>query len=186
MLRLARNIRGRYLLAIDLVGIVAAAYLALAMRLDGLVAPLSVPAFPLIVVLLVSMRTAVNVRLGLYSRRWRFASVPELERIVGAAALGSLVAMAVFYGAAILGDAGWTEGFPRSFWPIELLLSITFLGGVRFGIRAAADSVPSIGSCRGRRPPGDAPVWCGGRRRARGQVRDALQGFGGAPRRVPR
>ena len=145
ILRLARNIRGRYLLAIDLVGIVAAAYLALAMRLDGLVAPLNVPAFPLIVVLLVSMRTAVNVRLGLYSRRWRFASVPELERIVGAAALGSLVAMAVFYGAAILGDAGWTQGFPRSFWPIELLLSITFLGGVRFGIRAAADSVSAGG-----------------------------------------
>ena len=60
-LRLARNIRGRYLLAIDLVGIVVAAYLALAMRLDGIAAPLDVPAFPLIVVLLVSVRTAVNM-----------------------------------------------------------------------------------------------------------------------------
>jgi FlaA1/EpsC-like NDP-sugar epimerase len=144
-LRLARNIRGRYLLAIDLVGIVMAAYLALALRLDGLAAPLDIAAFPLIVVLLVAVRTAVNVWLGLYSRRWRFASVPELERIVGAAALGSLVAMAVFYGTAMLGEAGRTEGFPRSFWPIELLLSITFLGGVRFSIRAAADSVRASG-----------------------------------------
>ena len=144
-LRFARDIRGRYLLGIDLVGIVLAAYLALAMRLDGLGAPLDVPAFPLIVVLLVSIRTAVNIWLGLYSRRWRFASVPELERIVGAAALGSLVAMAVFYGTATLGDEAWMAGFPRSFWPIELLLSITFLGGVRFGIRAAADSVQSPG-----------------------------------------
>ena len=82
-LRLARNIRGRYLLAIDLVGIVVAAYVALALRLDRISGPILVPAFPLIVVLLVSVRTAVNIRLGLYSRRWRFASVPELERIVG-------------------------------------------------------------------------------------------------------
>ena len=145
ILRLARNIRGRYLLAIDLLGIVAAAYLALAIRLDSLAAPLNVPAFPLIVALLLAARTAVNVRLGLYSRRWRFASVPELERIVGAAALGSVIAMAVFYGTAIVGGSAWTEGFPRSFWPIELLLSVTFLGGVRFGIRAAADSVPARG-----------------------------------------
>ena len=144
-LRVARNIRGRYLLAIDLVGIVVAAYLALVIRFDSLAAPLSVPAFPLIVALLLSVRTAVNVRLGMYSRRWRFASIPELERIVGAVALGSLVAMAVFYGTAVIGGPEWTEGFPRSFWLIELLLSVTFLGGVRFGIRAAADSVPAWG-----------------------------------------
>jgi FlaA1/EpsC-like NDP-sugar epimerase len=151
VLRLARNIRGRYLLAIDLAGIVLAAYLALAMRLDGVMAPLEVPAFPLILVLLVSVRTAVNVRLGLYSRRWRFASVPELERIVGAAALGSLVAVVVFYGTAMVGNETWTHGFPRTFWPIELLLSVAFLGGVRFGIRAAADSVQA----RGRGAAGD-------------------------------
>ncbi len=126
-------------------GIVAAAYLALAMRLDGVESPFDIRAFPLIVLLLVSVRTAVNIRLGLYSRRWRFASVPELERIVGAAALGSLVAMAVFYGTAMLGDTSWTAGFPRTFWPIELLLSIAFLGGTRFGIRAAAESFVARG-----------------------------------------
>ena len=145
ILRLARDIRGRYLLAIDLVGIVVAAYLALALRLDGLTAPLGVPAFPLIVLLLISVRTGVNVLLGLYSRRWRFASIPELERIVGAVALGSLVAMVTFYGTAAIGGPEWTDGFPRSFWFIEFLLSVSFLGGVRFGIRAAADSVPARG-----------------------------------------
>ena len=123
-----------------------AAYLALVIRFDSLAAPLSVPAFPLIVALLLSVRTAVNVRLGMYSRRWRFASIPELERIVGAVALGSLVAMAVFYGTAVIGGSAWTEGFPRSFWLIELLLSVTFLGGVRFGIRAAAEFGARAGS----------------------------------------
>ncbi len=142
-LRNARGLRGRYLVAIDLVGIVAAAYVAMALRMDRISGPTLVPAFPLIVVLLLSVRTAVNIRLGLYSRRWRFASVPELERILVAVALGSLVSMAVFYGTAEVGSGSWTNGFPRSFWPIELLLSVAILGGVRFGIRAAADGVPS-------------------------------------------
>ncbi len=142
-LRITRGIRGRYLLAIDLVGIVVAACLALALRVDRLSAPLHLPAFPIVVLLLLSVRTLVNVRLGLYSRRWRYASVPELGRTVGAAALGSVAAIPVFYGPSLVVTGSWTVGFPRSFWPIELLLSIAILGGVRFGIRAAADGVAS-------------------------------------------
>jgi FlaA1/EpsC-like NDP-sugar epimerase len=141
--RLARGIRGRYLVAIDLLGIVLAAYVALALRLDRLSAPLHVPAFPLIVMLLLSVRSIVNVEVGLYSRRWRYASVPELGRTLGAAALGSIVAISVFYGTSIVGNGTWTAGFPRTFWPIELLLSIAILGGVRFVIRGAADVVTS-------------------------------------------
>ena len=140
---IARGVRGRYLLVIDLVGIVVAAYVALALRFDRISGPFMVPAFPLVVVLLLTVRTSVNTRLGLYTRRWRYASVPELERIVWAAALGSLVSLAVFYGMSVLGDGSLAEGFPRSFWPIELLLSVAILGGVRFGIRIAADGVPS-------------------------------------------
>jgi FlaA1/EpsC-like NDP-sugar epimerase len=144
VVRATRHLRGRYLLVIDLAGIVIAAYVALALRFDRITGPIMVPAFPLIVVLLLAVRTSTNVRLGMYSRRWRFASVPELERIIGAVALGSLVSMAVFYGTAVLGNGTWAEGFPRSFWPIELLLSVAILGGVRFGIRIAADLSPSL------------------------------------------
>ncbi len=144
LFRFARDVRGRYLVAIDLLGIVLAAYVAMALRLDLISGPFLVPAFPLIVILLLSVRTAVNIRLGLYRRRWRFASVPELMRIVGAATLGSVVAMVVFYGASALSGGSWTAGFPRSFWPIELLLSIAILGGVRFAIRAAAEGVPAM------------------------------------------
>ncbi len=139
--RATRDIRGRLLLAIDLLGIVVGAYIALALRLDRVTAPLMQPAFPLIVILLLSVRTVINIRLGLYSRRWRYASIPELGRVVGAAALGSVVAMAVFYGTSLLGASGWTDGFPRSFWPIEFLLCISILGGARFAIRAAAEWV---------------------------------------------
>ncbi len=154
-----RGLRGRHLLVIDLAGIVVAAYLALAFRLDRVSAPLLVPAFPLVVGLLLAVRTSINVWLGMYSRRWRFASVPELERIVRAATLGSLATIGIFYGFSLAGDGSWTVGFPRSFWPIELLLSIAILGGVRFSIRAAAEGIPS--STRGAAPRPQATLLYG-------------------------
>jgi FlaA1/EpsC-like NDP-sugar epimerase len=135
--RFVAEVRGRALLAVDLVGIIVAAYLALALRFDRLAGPFSLPAFPMVVGLLLAVRTIVDIQLGLYSRRWRFASVPDLERIAGAVALGSLVAAAIFYGASWLAGTSWPDGFPRSFWLAEALLSVAFLGGVRFGIRAA-------------------------------------------------
>ncbi len=133
------HLRGRYLLAVDLVGIAVASYIALALRLDRVSAPWSIPAFPAVVVLLLATRTIVNINLGLYSRRWRNASVPDLERIAAAVALGSLISIVIFYGASTLAGSPAVTEFPRSFWPIEALLSITILGGVRFGIRAASE-----------------------------------------------
>ena len=152
VVRFAAGLLGRYLFAVDLVGIVVAAYVALALRFDRLSGPFLVPAFPLVVGLLLAVRTITNTRLGLYSRRWRFASVPDVERIVAAVALGSLVSVVVFYGASALGHATWPDGFPRSFWVAELLLSVAVLGGVRFGIRAASDLArsPSHGSAADR------------------------------------
>jgi FlaA1/EpsC-like NDP-sugar epimerase len=133
------RLRGRYLLTIDLLGIVAASYLAVALRYDRVSGPVFVPAFPAVVALLLTSRTIVNIRLGLYSRHWRNASVADLERIVAAVAVGSLVSMALFYGASWLGGNTEVSAFPRSFWPIEALLSVAILGGVRFGIRAASE-----------------------------------------------
>jgi FlaA1/EpsC-like NDP-sugar epimerase len=146
VLRFAAGLRGRYLFAIDLIGIVVAAYVALALRFDRISGPFLAPAFPVVVGLLLAVRTIVNVRLGLYSRRWRFASVPDLERIVAAVALGSLVAVVTFYGASAIAHTTWTEGFPRSFWLAELLLSVAIVGGVRFGIRAASDRARDPGT----------------------------------------
>ncbi len=137
--RLTSNLRGRYLLAVDLVGIVIAAYVALAFRFDQISAPIHLAAFPLVVGLLLAVRTIFNIRLGLYTRHWRFASVPDLERIVLCVALGSATSVIIFYGCTALAGATWGDGFPRSFWIAELLLSIAVLGGVRFGIRAASE-----------------------------------------------
>ena len=139
---------------IDLAGIVVAAYVALALRFDRLTGPVFVTAFPIVVGLLLAVRTVTNIRLGLYRRRWRFASVADLERIVLAVALGSLISLVMFYAACALGGAPWAEGFPRSFWLGELVLSVSILGGVRFGIRAASEltSRSSHGIASGQLP----------------------------------
>src|SRR4029079_11971345 len=105
--RAAVRVRGRHLLVLDLVAIVVAAYLALAIRYDRLFAALpSLPTLQVIAILLVG-RTLINIRGGLYGRRWRFASVPDLQRIVVAVGLGSFVAATVFYAAATIVDPSW-------------------------------------------------------------------------------
>ncbi len=86
-----------------------------------------------------AIRTLTNVRLGLYSRRWGYASVADLVRIVCAVLLGSIISALVFYSAAYLLNGPWAVGFPRSFWFIEALVAVAILGGVRFAIRAASD-----------------------------------------------
>ncbi len=60
--------------------------------------------------------------------------------------LGSAISLLLFYGSSYLGGGTWANGFPRSFWIIELLLSVAILGGVRFGIRAASDAAPTAAS----------------------------------------
>ncbi len=82
------------------------------------------------------------MRYGLYSRRWRFASVPDLGRIAFAVLVGSIAAVALVYGASALPNVTQTEGFPRSFWLIEMLITGAVLGGIRFSIRAASEWAP--------------------------------------------
>ena len=166
-------------------GIFVAAYIALALRFDRLRGPFFVPAFPVVVGLLLAVRTIVNIQLGLYSRRWRFASVPDLERIVAAVALGSLGIAGLFYGRVLVADTSWPDGFPRSFWLAEALLSIAILGGVRFGIRAA----PEPGARPERRGLSamarDAPVRCRPHGRTAGAVGPAGSARGRRAGRVP-
>jgi FlaA1/EpsC-like NDP-sugar epimerase len=133
------RVRGRHLFALDLVGMVGAAYLALSLSFDRLIglqaASRVVPALAMLLV----VRTTIDVRRGLYSRRWRFASVSDLTRIAVAVALGSSAGVVIFYGSTALGLGGWADGFPASFWPIEMLLSVAVLGVSRFAVRAASE-----------------------------------------------
>lgn len=142
VVQLAARIRGRHLLILDVLAIVGAAYVALDLRYDGLLGLDGVALYLPIVAVLLAARIGSNVRFGLYSRGWRFASVPDLARIVAAGLLGSAIAFVVVYAIAFLTGASITEGFPRSFWVMELLMTVAALGGMRFGIRATSEWMP--------------------------------------------
>lgn len=141
--RLTGRLRGRHLLMVDLLGIVAAAYLALALRYDNVIGTDRFVPFLPIVFVLVAVRVVTNIWFGLYNRRWQFASVPDLERIAAAVLVGSIAAGAIVYAASFVSIVPWTDGFPRSFWLVEALIAGAVFGGVRFSIRAASDWAPA-------------------------------------------
>jgi FlaA1/EpsC-like NDP-sugar epimerase len=144
--RFVGRLRGRHLLIVDLVGIVAAAYLALALRDDDMVSLADFGKFLPIIAILLAARLAANVRLGLYSRGWRFASIPDLERILAAVVVGTLAALTTVFVASILSGVSWTADLPRGFWLAEAVISAGILGGVRLTIRAGSDWAPTVTS----------------------------------------
>jgi FlaA1/EpsC-like NDP-sugar epimerase len=119
-----------------------ATYLALALRYDEAIGIDRLAHWLPIFVILIAARLMVFVTFGLYSRRWHFASVPDLERIAVAVAAGSIIAASVVYATSVWPGSTWTEDFPRSFWLVELLITGALVGGLRFGIRAASDWAP--------------------------------------------
>ena len=131
-----RSLRGRHLLIIDMFAIVASIYLALSLRIDGLLGLDSLAPYLPIALLPLAVRPLVNVRFGLYRRAWGYASVPELSQIVWAVIVGTVICVALFFAVLLPLRAPQAMAFPKSFWILEMILSLAMIGGVRFFIRA--------------------------------------------------
>ena len=136
LVSIGRAPRGRHLLVLDLIAIVASFYLALALRYDAIVSYDATAVFLPILLLTVLVRLVVNVRFGLYQRAWGHASVPELTQVVWAMIAGTVICLVVFYGVMRPAGIGTPPAFPRSFWILELILCLAMIGGFRFFIRA--------------------------------------------------
>jgi FlaA1/EpsC-like NDP-sugar epimerase len=136
---MAAHVRGRHLFALDAIGVVFGAYFCLAVCVPGSENPATFVAYlPVVAILLVS-RSLTDVRCGLYRQAWRFASVPDLGRIGTAVAVGSVASLGVVYGAASATGTSIAVGIPVSFWMMEALVAVVFLGAPRYAIRALAD-----------------------------------------------
>ncbi|MGA7966979.1 MAG: nucleoside-diphosphate sugar epimerase/dehydratase [Gammaproteobacteria bacterium] len=86
------------------------------------------------------LQGAVFVYFGLYRGDWRFASVPDLVRIVKAVAIGTaLCALAIFLVTRL-------EHVPRSVLPIYAFLLVAGLGGPRFVYRWIKDRKLYVGA----------------------------------------
>ncbi len=137
------KIGARHLLALDLVATVIGIYTAVTLRFDGR------PGVELLVSLMpgillpLATRPLVNWQLGLYRRLWRYASARDMVRVLQACLAATLLAMVVFYGLLLPLHVPGSDGFPRSFWAIELLLALALQGGGRFLVRIVSDTLPS-------------------------------------------
>ena len=145
VVRLISRLRGRHLLAIDFVGVCLAGYVALSMGFDHTLGLDKLSQVILVPALVVLVRLVSNGKLGLYSRGWRFASVPDLTRIALAGIVGTLIAFGIVRVGSATTTMAWDAAMPRSFWIVELMLSVAVIGGVRFAIRAASEWAPEPG-----------------------------------------
>jgi FlaA1/EpsC-like NDP-sugar epimerase len=146
------GLRARGLFFLDVVGVAIAVYVSLGLRSDWLTEAWSFnPHLPVLLMLPIAVRPAVNYAVGLYRPLWRHAGVLEVMTLLRAALIGSVVSIGLFYLMLAAFGLIFQAGFPRSYWVLEGLLSLGFMAGPRFAILAmASDSwrVPAPGAAR--------------------------------------
>jgi FlaA1/EpsC-like NDP-sugar epimerase len=131
-------IRNRYLLLGDLLLIVVSVFISYALRLDLPTAfPVYLPSALFMMGVSLVIKPLVYYFFGLYRRMWIYASIKELKVIAIAVTSASLLVAAVMIALFTLGAF---FGFPRSILIIDWLISLVFVGGLRFSMRVLAES----------------------------------------------
>ncbi len=132
------NIRNRYILAGDLVLMAASIFISYALRLElGATFTFYLPSAFWMLALAILIKPAVYYSFGLYRRMWIYASTRELMVIISAVSTASIFMLLGMIG---LFSAGAYSGFPRTVIGIDWLLSIIFVGGLRFSMRLLAEA----------------------------------------------
>lgn len=136
------NIRNRYVFLLDLIFMVFSVLGAYALRLEigALFYFYLRSAYWMIAVSLV-VKTLVYYFFGMYRRMWVYASVKELRLIIGAVTTASALVAGIMV---LLSALEVFHGFPRMVLIIDWLLSVAFVGGVRFLVRLFAESFNSL------------------------------------------
>ena len=126
------QLRNRHFFFLDLIFLLLAPWLALALRLDTLTIPQNFHV-GLFVYTAVSLciRLPIFYQFDLYRRFWRYASIDELRQIVIAVLLSTVIAVPSF----ILLSSLLDFSFARSVFISDTLLVLCWVGGVRFAVR---------------------------------------------------
>jgi FlaA1/EpsC-like NDP-sugar epimerase len=103
--------------------------LALQIRFDGAVPPVYATLARQTILLLLAARMLAFLSLGLFHGVWRYAGLPELEKIIAGTTLGSAVAFTIE-------TLVLAERSPRSVYIGEWLASLVFIGGARVVLRS--------------------------------------------------
>lgn len=147
------NIRNKYILLGDLVLIVISILGSYALRFElGSLFFQYLPSAIWILVTAIIFKPIIYYLFGLYRRMWMYASVQELKLVVVAVTSASVVVSTIVIS---LLSLHVFEGLPRSVLVIDWILSIVFVGGLRFSLRIIGDA----------KATGSIPIKNGERRR---------------------
>ena len=142
-------LRNRLILLGDLFLIIVAALGSFALRTDlGPLFRFYLVQAEFFVVIALIIKPIVFHLFGLYRRMWVYASIQELKIVVIAVTTASVVVSMVVV---TLRALDIMPNFPRSVLPIDWLLSLVLVGGLRFSMRVLAESQPANTDVRSRR-----------------------------------
>lgn len=132
------GIRNRYILVGDLVLIAASVFFSYALRLElGSTYQFYLPSAYWMLALAILIKPAIYYYFGLYRRMWIYASTRELLVIITAVTTSSILMLLGMLG---LFSIEAFAGFPRTVIGIDWLLSVIFVGGLRFSMRLLAEA----------------------------------------------
>jgi len=155
MIIFGKRIRNRYLLIGDIFLSLVSVLASYLIRLE-LIAIFPTYQISMLWMLgsVVIIKPLVYYFFGIYRRLWRYASTRELVLILSAVTTASMIVSSIMIG---LFASGMFVGFPRSVLVIDWLLSIAFVGGLRFIFRMMAES--SSTAANGAKTPGRRKKW---------------------------
>lgn len=138
MIIFGKKIRNRYLLAGDIFLSLVSVLASYLIRLELIaIFPTYQTSLLWMLGVVLIVKPLVYFLFGIYRRLWRYASIRELVLILSAVTTASMIVTGIMIG---LFAAGLFIGFPRSVLVIDWLLSIAFVGGLRFIFRVMAES----------------------------------------------
>ena len=137
MMKRKFNLRNRYILAADLILILFSVIGSYILRVE-LLAVFFNYYISLLWMLGLSLvlKPVIYYLFGLYRRMWIYASMRELRLIVAAVTVSSAAVSAVML---LLFENRIFVAFPRSILIIDWVLSIIFVGGIRYSLRMLAE-----------------------------------------------
>ncbi len=132
------NIRNRYVLIGDLLLIIIAVLGSYVLRLElGAAFIFYFPSALWMIGTALLIKPMVYYLFGLYRRLWIYASIQEMKVIALAVTTASIVVSLTMVAMFV---QGFFVGFPRSVLIIDWLLSLAFVGGLRFSLRLIAEN----------------------------------------------
>ena len=129
MRNLIRSRNFYIMILLDAALVAGAYYLAFHLRFDGEIPPGFLDLFSWTVAPVVAIKVLIFLIFGLYRGMWRFTSLNDLQNVVAAALIATM--LIVVYGA-LFGRFG---GFPRSVLAMDFVLTLLFIGGARMAVR---------------------------------------------------